>query len=189
MSAHLAEKSFKPSPSHKDRFLAFAFAAADLLVEATADGTICFAAGAFKARFGLAPEQFTGRHIHRLFASADKGALDLALYTTALRGRLPPLVLRLSDAAATPMVMSGLAMPSETGRLCFTIGRLPALPGPIAASEPAQQGKFRPPGRRPAAERRWRSRQASWKYEAGPPRGKACQPTLNAHYSRRSSRC
>ena len=130
MSAHLADKSPKPGPSQRDRFLAFAFAAADLLVEATADGTICFAAGAFKARFGLAPEQFTGRHMHRLFAAADKGALDLALYTTALRGRLPPMVLRLSDAASTPMVMSGLAMPSETGRLCFTVGRLPALPGP-----------------------------------------------------------
>ncbi len=142
MSAHLADKSLKPSPSQKDRFLAFAFAAADLLVEATADGTICFAAGAFKARFGLAPEQFTGRHIHRLFSTADKGALDLALYTTALRGRLPPLVLRLSDAAATPMVMSGLAMPSETGRLCFTVGRLPALPGPVATLTAAQPVSF-----------------------------------------------
>ncbi|WP_158747585.1 EAL domain-containing protein [Acidisphaera sp. L21] len=133
MSAHLAEKPSKPVQSQKDRFLAFAFAAADLLVEATADGTICFAAGAFKARFGAAPEQFTGRHLHRLFAPADKATLDLALYTTALRGRLPPLVLRLSDAAATPMVISGLAMPSSSGRLCFTIGRLPSLPGPVAA--------------------------------------------------------
>ncbi len=139
MSAHLADKSAKPGPSQKDRFLAFAFAAADLLVEATSDGTICFAAGAFKARFGLAPEQFAGRNIHRLFAAADMAALDLALYTTALRGRLPPVVLRLADAAATPMVVSGLAMPSETGRLCLTIGRLPALPAPAVAapSDPA----------------------------------------------------
>ncbi len=134
MSAHLADKTVKPGPSQKDRFLAFAFAAADLLVEATADGTICFAAGAFKARFGLAPEQFSGRSIHRLFAAADRAALDLALSTTALRGRLPPLVLRLADAAGTPMVVSGLAMPSETGRLCFTIGRLPGLPAPACTT-------------------------------------------------------
>ncbi len=141
MSAHLAETSAKANPTQKDRFLAFAFAAADLLVEATADGTICFAAGAFKARFGVAPEQFTGRSVHRLFAAADKSALDLALYTTALRGRLPPIVLRLSDAAATPMVVSGLAMPSGTGRLCFTVGRLPALPAPAGAA-PADTASF-----------------------------------------------
>ena len=134
MSAHLADKATKPGPTQKDRFLAFAFAAADLLIEATPDGTICFAAGAFKARFGLAPEQFAGRNIRRLFAAADKAALDLALYTTVLRGRLPPLVLRLADAAATPMVVSGLSMPSEAGRLCFTVGRLPALPAPAAGA-------------------------------------------------------
>ena len=133
MSAQLADKASKPGQNPKDRFLAFAFAAADLLVEATPEGTICFAAGAFKARFGIAPEQFTGRPMHRMFAAADKAALDLALYTTALRGRLAPLVLRLSDQAGTPMVVSGLSMPSETGRLCFTVGRLPALPAPTAS--------------------------------------------------------
>ena len=142
MSAHLADGTGKPGRSQKDRFLAFAFAAADLLVEATSDGTICFAAGAFKARFGVAPEQFTGRPVHRLFAAADKAALDLALSTTALRGRLPPLVLRLADAAATPMVVSGLAVPSAAGRLCFTIGRLPALPAPAADAAPADTASF-----------------------------------------------
>ena len=72
--------------------------------------------------------------MHQLFAAADRAAMDLALHTTALRGRLPPLVLRLSDAAATPMVISGLASPSEAGRLCFTVGRLPALPVPAASA-------------------------------------------------------
>ena len=127
MSAYLAEPSAKPVSSPRDRFLGFAFAAADLLVEATADGTICFAAGAFQARFGRAPEQFTGRPLHRLFAATDRSALNLAVYTTATRGRLVPTVLRLADAAATPMVVSGLAMPSDDGRLCFTVGRLPSV--------------------------------------------------------------
>ena len=121
-------------PSHKDRFLAFAFAAADLLVEVAADGAITFAAGAFNARFGGAPELFIGRHLSRLFAAADRPALDLALSTTLMRGRLSPLVLRLSDTAATPVVMSGLVMPSMAGRLCFTMGRLPALPAPASAA-------------------------------------------------------
>ncbi len=141
MSALLSERPLPPGLSQKDRFLAFAFAASDLLVEVSLDGSICFAAGAFKARFGTAPEQLVGRHIGRLFASADGPALDLALSTTVLRGRLPPLVLRLADVAATPMVLSGLAMPSAPGRLCFTIGRLPALPGPTLA-KPSEATSF-----------------------------------------------
>ena len=141
MSALLAERPTAPGLSQKDRFLAFAFAASDLLVEVSADGTIGFAAGAFKARFGMSPEQVTGRSMHRLFCLADRPALDLALSTTALRGRLPPLVLRLADAATTPMVLSGLVTPSAPGRLSFTIGRLPALPGPVP-SQPSKTASF-----------------------------------------------
>ena len=126
----------------KDRFLAFAFAASDLLIEASADGGILFAAGAFKARFGVAPEQLVGQAIHRLFAQCDHQALDLALSTTVMRGRLPPLVLRLADAASSPMVLSGLATPSNPGRLCFTLGRVPALPGPDDVLPPPQVGSF-----------------------------------------------
>ena len=106
-------------------------------MEAGENGVIGFAAGAFKARFGLPPEHFSGQPIHRLFSGADRPALDLALSTTAVRGRLAPLVLRLSDAAATPVVVSGLAMPSSPGRLCFTIGRLPAMPAPGMEGPPA----------------------------------------------------
>ena len=124
------------TPTQKDRFLAFAFAAADLLVEVREDGVISFAAGAFNARFGSVPEQFIGRHIRHLFAPGDQPGLDLALSVTGLRGRLAPLVLRLADAAASPVVVSALAMPNAPGRMCFTLGRLPALPGPDGATAP-----------------------------------------------------
>ena len=141
MSALLAERPLPSGLSQKDRFLAFAFAASDLLVEVSPCGAIGFAAGAFKARFGTAPEQMVGRHISRLFAPADRAAVDLAMSVTVMRGRLPPVVLRLADAASTPMVLSGLATPSAPGRLCFTIGRLPALPGPEPA-EPSGTANF-----------------------------------------------
>ncbi len=36
----------------RERWVAFAFTASDLLVEATADGVIHFAAGPFRIRFG-----------------------------------------------------------------------------------------------------------------------------------------
>ena len=134
MSALVAER---PSGlSQTDRFLAFAFAASDLLVEVSPDGAIKYATGAFKALFGTLPDEFVGRNIARLFNAGDGSALGLALSATALQGRLSPLVLRLADAAATPMVLSGLVNPSAPGRLCFTIGRLPSLPAPGAAEPP-----------------------------------------------------
>jgi hypothetical protein len=43
-------------PAGRDRFVAFAFAAADLLLEAAADGQVIFATGAFPARLGRPAE-------------------------------------------------------------------------------------------------------------------------------------
>jgi EAL domain-containing protein (putative c-di-GMP-specific phosphodiesterase class I) len=125
-----------PVHPQRDRFLTFAFAAADLLVEASGDGTIVFAAGAFRARFGSTPERFIGRHVHNLFAASDHPALDLALSITAMRGRSAPLVLRLADTAATAMVVSGMALGDDSGQLCLTIGRLPGLPAPSPDDAP-----------------------------------------------------
>jgi EAL domain-containing protein (putative c-di-GMP-specific phosphodiesterase class I) len=124
-----------PKSAQTDRFLTFAFAASDLLVEVQADGTVGFATGAFHVRFGVTPEAFIGRHIRSLFASADHRALDLALSITTMRGRLPPLIMRLSDAEATPMVVSGMVLPTALGRLCLTLGRVPTLPAPDSALE------------------------------------------------------
>jgi EAL domain-containing protein (putative c-di-GMP-specific phosphodiesterase class I) len=133
----MSSRSISPSleASRRDRFLAFAFAASDLLVEVGPDGTIDFAAGAFNARFGVVPELFLGRHLRNLFCSADHGAVDLAMFITALRGRLPPLILRLSDVHGTSVAVSGLALPSAGGRMSFTLGRLPRLPGPLGEDE------------------------------------------------------
>ena len=126
---------------HRDRFLAFAFAASDLLIEVGPDGTIDFAAGAFNARFGMLPELFIGRHVRYLFCSADHGAVDLAIYVTALRGRLPPLILRLSDPEGTSVAVSGLSLPSAGGRMSFALGRLPRLPTPLDEAEPIDFGR------------------------------------------------
>lgn len=96
---------------------------------------IDFAAGAFNARFGVVPEQFVGRHLRNLFCSSDHGAVDMALFITSLRGRLPPLILRLSDELGTSVAVSGLSLPSAGGRMSFTLGRLPRLPGPQGEDE------------------------------------------------------
>jgi PAS domain-containing protein len=55
----------------RECFLTFALAAVELLVEATPEGRICFAAGAFRSRLGQAPETWIGRPVRELVALAD----------------------------------------------------------------------------------------------------------------------
>ena len=58
----------------RERWVAFAFTGADLLVEATPDGVIRFAAGPFRLRFGADPESFVGRRATTLIAPPDQAA-------------------------------------------------------------------------------------------------------------------
>ena len=57
------------APIPRDRFVAFAFAGSDLLVETDPGGTIAFAAGAFRVRLGQPPEHFIGCRATDLIAS------------------------------------------------------------------------------------------------------------------------
>ena len=110
----------------RDRFLAFAFAAADLLVEASVDGRIRFAAGAFIARFGVDAGSFLSRHVSELIAAVDQPAFAMALAAVERRGRVPPLLVRLADAGQTPVSVAALLMPGPPARLCLTFGATPA---------------------------------------------------------------
>lgn len=123
----------------RERFVAFAFAAADLLVEVGQDGRIGFAAGAFRARFGRAPESFIGSDPVRLIAPGDRAAFATALALLPGRGRLTATAFRLADATHTPFSVSGLHMLSaETqARLCLCFSPLPAPPDPRPADGPA----------------------------------------------------
>ncbi len=117
----------------RERFVAFAFAAADMLIEADLSGRILFATGAFRARLGLAPEALIGRATEDLVALEDQPALRAALAMLPARGRLEPTTIRLSDQKATPFVVSGLHLdlPGHAARLCLSFA---AQPVPMAAA-------------------------------------------------------
>ena len=112
----------------RDRLVAFAFAAAELLVEIDRDASITWAAGAFQTRFGEAAERFVGRKLSSLIAPADHDALGRTLINAALSGHMPPVMLRLSDAALTPCALAALIMPGQQRRLCVTLGPVPVAP-------------------------------------------------------------
>jgi EAL domain-containing protein (putative c-di-GMP-specific phosphodiesterase class I) len=120
----------------RDRFVAFAFAAADLLVEVGADGRVGFAAGAFRARLGRTPESLIGRDPGEVLAPEDRAAFATALALLPPHGRLAPTAFRLADAKRTAFSVSGLRLLSadDPARLCLAFAPLPSPPDFRAAT-------------------------------------------------------
>jgi EAL domain-containing protein (putative c-di-GMP-specific phosphodiesterase class I)/PAS domain-containing protein len=110
-----------------ERFVAFAFAGAEMMVEAGPDGIITYATGAFRSRFGRPAESFLGGGVGDLVAPSDHESLELALALLNLRGRLMPMMVRMSDAGRTPLALAGIVVPSSgrPPRLCMTFARPP----------------------------------------------------------------
>jgi EAL domain-containing protein (putative c-di-GMP-specific phosphodiesterase class I) len=114
---------------NNERFVAFAFAAADLMAEIDPEGRITYAAGAFRARLGQAPEAFIGRSVQSLITPADHETLDAALLLLSEKGRLAPLLIHLADAGRTQFALAGLML-APAGcpvRLCLTFAVPPTL--------------------------------------------------------------
>ena len=135
MSHPVLARPAQPS-APRDRFLAFAFAAADLLVETEADGTIVFADGAFNARFRRPAASFVGAALQALVAAEDHSALNLALAAVRQHGRASPFIVRLADTDRSRMCLSALAMPGD-GHLYATFSR-PALQASPVSAQPSR---------------------------------------------------
>ena len=118
---------------NNERFVAFAFAAADLVVEIDPDGHITYAAGAFRARLGQAPEALIGHPVQSLVDPADHEPLDASLLLLSEKGRLAPFLVRLANRERTRLALAGLVLaPAGAAiRLCLTFSAPPtALPTP-----------------------------------------------------------
>lgn len=121
-----------------DRFIGFAFAAAELLVEIGTDRRVRFAAGSFPERFGQEADIFVGRPVLALVDPEDHGGLDVALSLLATRGRLAPVAVRLANQARTCVALSGLCLPDNEGIAWLTLARMPAAAAdpPLLAAGP-----------------------------------------------------
>ena len=129
----------------RERFLTFALAAAEMLLEVSPDGRISFAIGAFQSRLGQPPEAWVGRPARDLVALPDRAEFDRGFSTLLARDRLAPTGYRLNDATATPVSIAGLRpIGQDADRLCLTIA---TTPGQAARPDLANG-----PGLREAAE-------------------------------------
>ncbi len=76
--------------SSRDRFVAFAFTAADLLLELDEEGAIRFAAGAAKALLGHECEDLRGRRLDEFLVPADQALLRMVCERARQGHRLGP---------------------------------------------------------------------------------------------------
>ncbi|MBM3567598.1 MAG: EAL domain-containing protein [Alphaproteobacteria bacterium] len=81
----------------RNRFLAFAFAAADMLVEVSGDGLTRFAAGSTRALVGLEDGDLPGRSLYDLLAKGDRAMVKEFLHRMreGFAQRVEPVVVRL----------------------------------------------------------------------------------------------
>jgi EAL domain-containing protein (putative c-di-GMP-specific phosphodiesterase class I)/GGDEF domain-containing protein len=110
----------------RDRFVAFAFAAADLLIELDAKRRIVFATGAAQSLIGIAAAKLTGRHFLDLFPSGDRGFATRVLDGLTEAERIEPVALALArpDGGATRVWLGGCRFGGNQSNYFLAISHL-----------------------------------------------------------------
>lgn len=159
----MLDRAARPRPAGPDgRFVAFTFAASEMVVEVSAAGHITYASGAFRSRLGATPESFVGKPPTEMVAPCDQDAMAMALVLLQERGRLLPCIVRLANASRSAAVMAGLKLTPDNreSAVCVTFG-LPPAPAALVSQATtahrilvAAQARMPPPnqgtGRAPA---------------------------------------
>jgi len=110
----------------RDRYLALAFCAADLLVEVGSGGKIHFCAGAAQSLLGVPPEELIGRQFDSVLTEADKALVKEVMSRLAPGARIDPVQLRLTGESGptAPLTLMGYHLPDQPGQfyLAFRVG-------------------------------------------------------------------
>ena len=116
--------------AERDRFVGFAFAAADLLVELDARGAILAAHGAAQSLLGYGADRLHGQLFLDLVVPGDRPLVRRLLATLASRrngGRLDPIPLRVARGvdAEIGVLLGGCKLPSTPDATLLTLATLP----------------------------------------------------------------
>ena len=135
----------KDMRAERDRFVAFAFSAADLMLEVSGEGLITFASGAARLIAGSEAEALLGRKFADLIDDADRHFLLNLLGGLAVGGRIEPVTVRLLQPDGTPgaiCVLGGCCLPRQDGRYYLTLSnaRLPQAETALANKRDYQTG-------------------------------------------------
>lgn len=118
------------------RFLGFAFANADVLIEVDARGTIGFAAGALQNLLGITDTDLIGQPIDRVVAAGDRGLVRRLLRTAGSNRRLQPRAVSL--AGGVQANLSGYRL-GRSPNVQLTLTRLESGAG--STTQPARDAE------------------------------------------------
>lgn len=120
--------------AERDRFVAFAFAAADLLFEIDAQGRIQFAAGATQRLAGRGAAQLTGSSFYNLLATADRGVAAVHVASLRKGGRFVPVVVHLGEGGPAAL-LGACALPDRHDTVFLSLSLAPVASGAMRADD------------------------------------------------------
>lgn len=131
----------------RDRFVAFAFCDADILIELNHSQDIVFAAGATMALLGQPPETLIGKDIFELIPSNQHRGLREVVRMAEGGARIEPMMVRLkaTDGETPPLALTGFHLPDAGGHyfLALRMGLPSPAPVPTApTSRDTDSGLF-----------------------------------------------
>ncbi|MBR9973754.1 sensor domain-containing phosphodiesterase [Magnetospirillum sulfuroxidans] len=115
--------------AQRDRFIAFSFAGADVLLEMDADGTIGFCTGAGEALYGLSDSDLLGRSLSEFILPRDRKRFDDCLLRLKNTSRLDhtPFTLMGSGGTVTRMRLAGIRLPHLPNTFHLVLSRVPPM--------------------------------------------------------------
>jgi EAL domain-containing protein (putative c-di-GMP-specific phosphodiesterase class I)/PAS domain-containing protein len=112
----------------RDRFIAFAFAGAEVLIELNGDGVITYCAGTTEQMLGTSAKALTGQGMDRIVSIDDQGVLDELRRRILTAGRVDhaSIMLQRADGFVFRGVLSGITFPDRPGLAYVTLSRATA---------------------------------------------------------------
>src|SRR5947207_1133628 len=128
--------------AERDRFAAFALAAADLLVEVNGDGPVVYMVWAASALTGRDVRQLIGSAFDGLFAEPQRAFARTLLRKVRRKQRMKPVKIDLErgEGAVTSVVLNGCCLPEKPNAIYFTASRALAAEASDAAQRDAESG-------------------------------------------------
>jgi EAL domain-containing protein (putative c-di-GMP-specific phosphodiesterase class I) len=124
-------RSMEAVRGERDRFVAFAFAAADLLLELDAGFRIRFVSGAASALTARSPEELVDSPFFDLFMPTERPMVRAFLTALAVGGRMTPAAVRLAGSKVPSVVIGGCRLPAQEERYHVSL----SIPVPAAPPE------------------------------------------------------
>lgn len=120
--------------AQRDRFIAFAFAGADLLLEVDSSDVIVYSAGAGEALYGLADGDLFNKKLGDFVYPRDRKRFDEAMLRLRNTGRLDhtPVALVGPAGTVTRMRLAGIRLPQFPKSFHLVLSRIPPMAQPDA---------------------------------------------------------